>query len=266
MIVTIIILLLLVLLIKTATDGNTLSFIILIILLGLGIIAALISNPIIAVIIAFIVGLYYILRPSNNTKKDDIVEDSRSYTSDIVLPNDTKKEQPKETTYYSDFQKELSQKTISPEEADTQKWEGEQKQIIEQASKDYRIIKSRLLEKAQNGQYRVVGNKKCVDYSEVNYYINKKINIEGGCNFSKRILSSQTVMHPWKRYSIQEQKQVEIYKQTIFELAHKDNIKVRFYYISRYIPSQQKTEVSLPIRYDSNQYEIKAYWECSVLY
>lgn len=265
MIITIIILLLLVLLIKTANDGNTLSIVLLLILFGIGIIAVMISNPIISVIVVIIAGLYYILRPSKNTKNNTEAENQSDISENICF-NNTDEIQPKKVPCYSEFQKELSQNTISPEEVAAQKWQEEQKQIIEQASQDYMSIKKRLLEKAQNGQYRVIGNKKCVEYSEINYYISTKINVEGGCNFSKRILSSQTVMHPWKRYSIQEQKQVDAYKQTIINLAHEDNIKVRFYYISQYIPSQQNTEVSLPIRYDSNRYEIKAYWECSVLY
>ena len=161
----------------------------------------------------------------------------------------------------TDFQRQLQENTKTPQQVEDENWLKEKEQITNEANRDYKYIKQKLLDKVKSGQYSMVGNQKCIS---LNYY----------CDYLLKCVDIQYYYRPTKKvcYNISKAKQYNLYLNVITKLASEDSISVIPFFAEVNIIKNSESKISLPYTYTHKYgqsvatHKIKAYLECSIHY
>lgn len=118
-----------------------------------------------------------------------------------------------------------------------------------------------MLEKAQKGQYSIVGSQKRIF---INYY----------CDYLLKCVGRQYYYRPTEKacYNINKLKQYNIYLEIIADLASKEKISIDPLFKEVNILKNSENEIKLPYTYTYKYgqgvatHKIKAYLKCSIQY
>lgn len=171
----------------------------------------------------------------------------------------------------SDFQLQLQESTKTPQQVEDENWLKEKEQITNEANKDYKYIKEQLINKAKSGQYSAVNEYKCISIDYYCSYLMDCVHREHYYNPTGRIGTSSYRTNQKVSYSINKEKQCNLYLSTIKELGLADNIRITPFWVEiDPVVYQKENRINLPYTYKhewrTTSHKIKAYLKCSVKY
>lgn len=165
------------------------------------------------------------------------------------------------------FKDELNQITKTPQQVLDEKWIKESEEIINIAESDYNCIKNKLLEKAKNGGYVIIFNKKRITIRHETNYLSKSIKRINKTVTKPKILGTGKNVYGNILYDIKSPKAYDLYLKTINRMAYIDDIKVEPIFIES--STDKNGQVNLPYRYTGIYtvlHKITAYLECYIEY
>lgn len=173
------------------------------------------------IVIAIVVAIIYNLTKQNNSKFTNYHKEVKE---DYNIYNNTYYEE--KTESLSDFQKELQQSTKTPQQASDEKWVKEQSEIIKIVQSNYETIKSKLMNKAKNGEYTCLSNCKSVNLMYESDYLSRCLNAKSEMIYEKQFLSSHEIIKRKFTVYLNNKKGYDFYIKEIKKLANNDNINI----------------------------------------
>lgn len=154
------------------------------------------------------------------------------------------------------FKDELNKNTKTPEDAYNDKINKIKESAYMSAKIEYKYIKSNILNKANNGQYSVANNKKCIVYYHI-MHNSKYLSISNTPPKRQGLIFKQLKVYNDERYILREEYKTEytFFIEKLKELCNQDGIQVSpiVYH------SEKKIEYSIPtpiLGYDFHKYNL----------
>lgn len=214
---------------------------------------------------------------SSNNSKNNYTNDNVSNENQINYDQQEEKiESPKnllvDNSNLTDFQKQLQENTKTPQQVEDENWLKEKEQILIAAKNDLSAIKRTFLDKAKNGQYTTISDKKCIC---VEYYCSSLLSYidrQYSRNPTGKMGTSSYRTNEKVSYCIGKVKQYNLYLAIIRKLAAKSNVSINPFFTERDIVNNRENRITMPYTFTHkygigvSTHQIKAYLECTIQY